>query len=244
MTINWRKAQQEYWSNISKEYDSLYLSDWSQFEDKQVQMWIELLCANSDGRLLDLGCGTGLGYQLATTISRSIDYEGIDISAEMLDRMRQKFPGANTRLLSLEELDEVPEESYQYIVALSSVLSFSENFPVVMQQIFRVLKPGGAILVSALNRFSLRRVVRLQLGAVEKFCTRNARHQFRSTPAQTISPSSFKHIAKQVGFYSPTILPLGILAGVLEHKELIRLEAGLTKVFPGLAHSLYLHARK
>lgn len=48
-----------------------------------------------DGRsVLDLGCGVGDFFDRLRARARAADYHGLDLSPEMIERARQRFPGA------------------------------------------------------------------------------------------------------------------------------------------------------
>jgi ubiquinone/menaquinone biosynthesis C-methylase UbiE len=238
-----KEAQQKYWSRVSSQYDSLYSNEWSLFEDMQVRRWIEEIGVGG-GRLLDLGCGTGLGYFLSACQAKGFEYEGIDISQDMLDQMSRKYPQAMTRNLSLEELDCLPSSGYRNILALNSVLSYSGDFYELIRQIFRLLEPGGVFLVSALNRYSLRRITRLKILSEETFQTRNADKGLGGVPARTISRGAFAKMAIDEGFEDVLVKSQGVLAGVCERPKLLPLEKQLQSLVPCLGHCIYLSGRR
>jgi ubiquinone/menaquinone biosynthesis C-methylase UbiE len=244
VTLNPQSKHEKYWSRLSGAYDSFYQSEWSKFEDSQLLEWLTAACIDHDGCALDLGCGTGLGYQLLRQAAPRLQYQGIDISAEMLSRLREKFPEAQARLMSIDELHSIPNCEYQVVMALNSVLSFSSDVAETLHQAFRILAPGGTLLVSALNKHSLRRLVSLRFGPIEAFSTRNSGASAESVPAHVLSATCLRTLASDVGFESPVVMPQGILAGVLERRFAIPLERGLQRIIPRLSHCLYLHARR
>jgi ubiquinone/menaquinone biosynthesis C-methylase UbiE len=98
--------------------------------------------------LLDLGCGTGLfmrryGEQGGTAI-------GLDISKGMVDAAREQA-GWFDYLVGTAEVLPFRDRTFD---AVSCMLAFSylENPGRMLQESFRVLKPGGGIAVSTLAR--------------------------------------------------------------------------------------------
>jgi len=97
---------QAIYDEFAKSYDDHYASAEFQEEDqslfKIVSPWIR-------GKVLDLGCGTGLTL---TYNDISIDdYLGIDPSAGMLMKLQAKFPGYVTVNSTFEQWNEVDQGS-------------------------------------------------------------------------------------------------------------------------------------
>ncbi len=104
-------------------------------------------------KVLELGCGTGnLTLELA---KKGATITAIDINPEMLDIARKKLNAAHLsqqvelRQMSAIELDNVPDESYDAVVAslFFSELSESERL-FVIKQAFRILKNNGLLLIA------------------------------------------------------------------------------------------------
>jgi len=68
-------------------------------------------------RLLDVGCG--FGDLLAWLRARGIfpQYTGIDLTAAMVERCRQRFPGGEAHFIVGDALTFQPEGMYDYVVA-------------------------------------------------------------------------------------------------------------------------------
>ena len=104
--------------------------------------------------LLDLGCGDGT-YSIAA-FQRGARVTGLDISDGMLDaaRRRAEACGASIewRRASAESL---PYDSGTFDVVLAvTILCFIKNPLQVVQEVSRVLRPGGLFVIGELGRFS------------------------------------------------------------------------------------------
>ena len=76
-------------------------------------------------RILDLGCGTGL--ELDEIFLRLPDAEvtGVDLSADMLQRLKKKHPDKDLRLLCADYLSaEFPAESFDAVIYFESLHHF------------------------------------------------------------------------------------------------------------------------
>lgn len=123
------------------------------YSRKRLQAWIDhYLPASGDGlRLLDLGCGTG--HQMAQLRRRGFDVTGVDGSEAMLQQARLHNPDAELRLADVEALP-FPEASFDLVVCVE-VLRYLPRISGCVQEIARVLKPGGVCLATAVPRFNL-----------------------------------------------------------------------------------------
>jgi predicted TPR repeat methyltransferase len=98
---------------------------------------------DSEAAVLDVGCGTGLTCRvLAERGYRRLD--GIDLSAEMLAVARER--GIYRDLLQGDINQPLPLESASYDGVISSgTFTHGHVGPEPLQEIFRVLKPGGLL---------------------------------------------------------------------------------------------------
>lgn len=99
------------------------------------------------GNLLEIGVGDGSHLPLY----KGHQLTGIDISVSMLKKAKQRnVANANLLLMDGEAL-EFPDASYNYIV-LSHVLAVAGDPEKLLQEIHRVLIPGGTLFI--LNHFT------------------------------------------------------------------------------------------
>ncbi len=117
-------------------------------------------CANAlkstglaaDAPILDVGCGTGLSG-LALRQAGYINLDGCDLSPQMLEKARAT--GCYQRLFETN-LNEPPlaAEDRQYAAATCvGVFSFGHVLPDAIDEILRVLKPGGNLVIGLNDHF-------------------------------------------------------------------------------------------
>jgi ubiquinone/menaquinone biosynthesis C-methylase UbiE len=107
------------------------------------------LQAAKPGRVLDVGCGTGL---LAGRIGRelaSADVVGCDFSRGMLEKARANAPGASLARGSALALP-FREHSFEAVVSTEAFHWFPDQ-PAALREFHRVLAPGGRLLVSLIH---------------------------------------------------------------------------------------------
>jgi ubiquinone/menaquinone biosynthesis C-methylase UbiE len=101
-------------------------------------------------RVLEVGCGTGLILQRLASVAEQA--EGVDLSPKMLDRARTR--GLTVREASATEL---PFRDGEFTLVCSfKVLAHVEQIRTAMDEMARVLAPGGTILAEFYNPWSLR----------------------------------------------------------------------------------------
>jgi ubiquinone/menaquinone biosynthesis C-methylase UbiE len=105
----------------------------------------ELVRAQGDGPVADVGCGPGriTGY-LHTA---GLDAFGIDLSPAMIDIARRDHPGLRFEVGSMTGL-ELPDGYLTGLLAWFSLIHVPDDeVPAVLAEFFRVMRPGGALLV-------------------------------------------------------------------------------------------------
>jgi ubiquinone/menaquinone biosynthesis C-methylase UbiE len=104
--------------------------------------------------VLDVGCGTGIMAPLV--LRRKAHYQGVDLSRNMIHEARQKHLGTEASEGSVAftvadvERMPLPDAHYDVLLALG-LLEYFENPQRVVDEIIRVVKPGGSVIVSVPN---------------------------------------------------------------------------------------------
>lgn len=106
-------------------------------------------------RIIDIGCGTGRHWNkfAAKKISGITGYE---VSAEMLNKLHQKYPGAQTYLLHDNKLKELQDASCDVIVS-NLVIGYIQHLPEAFAEWNRVLKENGEIIITDFHPAALER---------------------------------------------------------------------------------------
>jgi len=94
--------------------------------------------------ILDAACGTGKYWEILRQYGAVIS--GIDQSGEMLARAKSKFADVQTARLGLQEIHYLPAHSFDAVICMDAMENVSpEDWPLVLANFHRVLRPGGHI---------------------------------------------------------------------------------------------------
>ncbi len=98
------------------------------------------------GRVLDLGCGPGqIGRYLR---DQGVDAFGIDLSPGMVELARQTHPGMEFQQGDMRALP-LPDNALAGIAAFYSIIHIRRaDVTTVLEELRRVLQPGGVLLLS------------------------------------------------------------------------------------------------
>lgn len=145
----------------------------------------------------------------------------------------------------MSDLSVLPSGTFDLVLITFTALSFSESPQATLSEIYRVLRPNGAALVSGLNRFSLRRLLRFRFNsALELYKTRKHHTSITSAPAHVFTGNQLREMAFQAGLTPIATHGMSVLSGVNESPSLLSANSFLSKAFPTLSHELLLEATK
>lgn len=107
------------------------------------------------GRVLDLGCGTGIQTIFLAQYAQEV--VGVDLSPKLLAKATLKCKDrANVKLLEADAT-ELPFESgyFDTVISYGETISHIQNYRQAFNEACRVLKPGGLFIFSVLNKWNL-----------------------------------------------------------------------------------------
>lgn len=116
--------------------------EWS----KRIDKYRKVLCSYADGKVLELGVGTGQNWKF---YHAGCQVTGIDWSPEMLQKCKEKDKWKVTAV-SLVEADArelpFPDESFDTVVSTFLLCSTADQSQ-VLKEALRVTKKGGKLLI-------------------------------------------------------------------------------------------------
>jgi len=112
------------------------------------------VAAVESGRLAaDIGAGTG--FVTEGLIARRLRVIAVDQSEAMLDQIRRKFVGSSHLDLRLGSAENLPIENYEVDCAFANMfLHHVARPPQAIAEMARILKPGGRLVITDLDKHS------------------------------------------------------------------------------------------
>lgn len=164
------------------------------------------------GRILEAGCGLG---QLVLALRQlGYDVEGVEWGEKTVQAVRSLRPDLPIRVADVTQLD-VPDGYYAAYISLGVVEHRQEGPEPFLLEAYRVLAPGGVILVSVPHFHILRRL-NAYLGFRLGKTTELEFYQYAFTPKEFLS------IVRGVGFKILETFTYDSLHGIATESALIR----------------------
>lgn len=237
---------QSYWDSVAAEYTSLYESPWYRLEDRHVAhelAQLSMRVRKRSFRVLDLGCGAGLGRRLLEQAApgRTREYVGVDISARMLEQFSPE-PGVTLHQGDALAYANGTPAMYDIVMSLFTTGSFlSDDAATTITAATHAVAPGGVLYMSFLGRFALHGFTRHGVRGRVVYRTRGT--AYGGVPACRVSRSELRRAGRRCGLSTVGVSSLGPLVGVVERPALWRVNQRLARSVP-LNHTLALTGQK
>jgi len=156
--------------------------------------------SGAEGRVLDAGCGNGnltlRALKNNPAGNKVMEFIGMDFSRNMLDRAACRAADSPRAAFLQGSVTSLPfqDRSFDRVVSsgVLTCLPDPEAAALALQEFYRVLKPGGVLVVDFFNCVSHYTLIR--------------KHLFRESinPPEYISPSEFRKCLEVAGFQVQT----------------------------------------
>jgi len=190
---------------------------------KRAQRRAELLVKygkiNSECKILEIGCGTGLFTGKIEALTGAKDITAIDISPELLEMAREKYKTPKFILGDAMQL-EYPDNTFDVVFG-SSVLHHLD-MEKTCKELLRVLKPGGRIAFAEPNMINPQIAIQKNIPFIKKW--------LGDSPDETaINRWKFKKMLTHLGYVEVGIFPYDFLHPVVP-SPLVNFTNNLSKV--------------
>ena len=156
---------------------------------------ILIFCSGKiQGRVMDVGCGDGFFTAQILQCFNLKNVYGLDISSKAVDLARLKYPEIN---FQQGELNHIPEETNSIdSVTMIEVIEHLIDIEGTLKELFRVMKPGGILLITTTDFNLLKQVIIAMFFFEKYFYPTNPHIRFfkRSTLTDVLSENGFSVI--------------------------------------------------
>lgn len=245
---------QEYYDDAATVYGDLYNDYLSLEENAVVAEIIKKYLQPEAAHVLDLGCGEGLGY----TLARWRKFTGIDISPAMVKAAKKNHAKADFKVADIEDLSDFKDESFDAIISTFGSFSHVLYPGLAIDEMYRVLKPGGRAMIMVYSQYSLRNFRLMMqkdtglaaISPIQEYKIRNL--DMKGSFARFYTRKKLERL-----FFKFSVIKSGSINGFLELPSVkkraqerqrfakhLRKDLHFTKVFPNLGHSMYIIVEK
>ncbi len=136
-------------NKLREDYNAISSSFSSSREDPWPELKFLFNKAQNGDVVLDLGCGNGRFFKYLT----HTNYTGLDISEKMIEEAKKRFPNVKFicgNAISLPFPDNFFDKVYS--IALLHHIPTEKYRKIVLNEINRVLKPGGFVFITVWHK--------------------------------------------------------------------------------------------
>lgn len=162
-----------------------------------------------DGNFLDYGCGWG--HFAIEAEARGYNVTGIDLSENEINICKLIYPESNRLRFEQKSIQELPDNSFD-IVLSSQVIEHVHNCGNYLNEINRVLKKGGRLIISTPNIVAPRFIFSLLSPKLEKNLIEiskriNGEYDKTHNHINGWDPVHFTQLVSTVGFTLQRFIP-------------------------------------
>ena len=107
------------------------------------------------GEMLEIGCGEGRGIDLIE--GKCQRYMAVDKNGPIIERLRARYPWGEFKQMDIPPLRGIADNSFDRVISFQ-VIEHIKDDKAYLQEIKRILRPGGIALITTPNRkFTLTR---------------------------------------------------------------------------------------
>lgn len=123
------------------------------FFNTRIRRVSELLADFHQGRVLDIGCGPAVVGEIFR--GKPVEYHGVDLSEDMIEVCRENYRDDPQYEFSVQAIEKLgfSDASFDVILCLG-ILEYVLDQPAAVREAVRVLRPGGTLIATMLNKMS------------------------------------------------------------------------------------------
>ena len=162
-----------------------------EWDEESLERILKFCSDKIQGRVLDVGCGDGFFTAQILQRFNLKNVYGLDISSKAVDLARLKHPEID---FQQSALNHIPEETNSIdSVTMIEVIEHLVDIEGTLKELFRVMKPGGILLITTTDFNWLKQVIIAIFFFEKYFYPTNPHIRFfkKSTLADVLSKNGF-----------------------------------------------------
>ena len=171
-----------------------FKEDSCRWNESTLQVVLSFCSGMLNGKVLDAGCGDGFFLNQLTFFDEVKDITGIDISKKAIEMALEKYPKSQFRQASL---NKIPFENASFdSIVMVEVIEHLIDIDGTLEDLSRVLKPGGLLLITTTDFNWLKAVIIAMFYFEKYFYPTNPHIRFftKATLAEVLLVHGFKVI--------------------------------------------------
>lgn len=154
-TFNWHKEAERQWDSRSYMWGEKSRTMWEEGSRKSIVPFVKKYLPA--GTIADLGCGDGYGSYMLS--KEGYDVTGVDLSKDMVNKANQRVDNHSQLRFVQGDLADLPFEDEQFDGGMAvNSLEWTEVPAAGLEEMKRVLKPGGRLCIGLLGPTAMPRV--------------------------------------------------------------------------------------
>lgn len=205
MTGDARTFYDRYWKDrhIKKNAFDSHPGDWT---DAGYTHHLDFFRPFMKGSILDFGCGDG--QFVHRVAGEGFDIKGVDVSPEAIHRAKKRFP-----LIDVREAGDTipfPAETFDTVTAID-VMEHILDIEGTLEELYRVLRPGGHLLITTTEMTRLKLIAVLLLGFNDYFYPTSPHIRFftRRNLADILTRKGFAPVSYAANYRHFGVIPMG-----------------------------------
>lgn len=144
------KSSSEHWKNLASNVLPPSYEKWFREEKKYIQKSIK-----RNSLVLEVGCGDGRSITNILNITKNI--VGIDHDQKAVDRATKNFSSSPRVKILLASAENMPfnDKTFDAVLCIGTFSNFAEKKLIILNEVSRVLKDDGIIIVSTYSENAL-----------------------------------------------------------------------------------------
>ncbi|PIN75605.1 hypothetical protein COV18_02045 [Candidatus Woesearchaeota archaeon CG10_big_fil_rev_8_21_14_0_10_37_12] len=226
MVTDRKQREKKLHQRLAHEYDErregtktgrYYSKEWLRYMIKKAKV-------SEGSTVLDIGCGTGILYEVLREEGLDCKYIGADLSPEMISVGKKRYPSIDLRIMDSEKLD-FPDKSVDFIF-MKAVLHHLPNPVKALSEMKRVAKKTVIVseplnnILTELPRYLLKKLTNHFDEDHTHFSSKEMKNMLAKTHIKNAKVYYFGYLAYPWGFTDilpgTKFLPLFILKGLFK----------------------------